>query len=64
MVQHLTSVFGDYCNFGRPHMALRAGLEVRTPAMWVGFPLRNLTLRGVFTLGRDSCFSWRLSNYP
>lgn len=38
-----------YYNFVRPHMALRFGSEVRTPAMQAGLVARRLTFRDVFT---------------
>jgi len=38
-----------YYNFVRPHMALRFGSEVRTPAMQAGLATRRLTFRDVFT---------------
>jgi len=38
-----------YYNFVRPHMALRFGREVRTPAMQAGLVTRRLTFRDVFT---------------
>ena len=37
-----------YYNFVRPHMALRFGPEVRTPAMQAGLVGRKLTFRDVF----------------
>ena len=36
-------------NFLRPHLALKFGREVRTPAMQAGLPNRRLTFRDVFT---------------
>jgi IS1 family transposase len=38
-----------YYNFVRPHMALRFGREVRTPAMQAGLVAKRLTFRDVFT---------------
>ena len=38
-----------YYNFVRPHMALRFGREVRTPAMQAGLVARRLSFRDVFT---------------
>ena len=38
-----------YYNFVRPHMALRFGREVRTPAMQAGLVDRKLTFRDIFT---------------
>jgi hypothetical protein len=38
-----------YYNFVRPHMVLKFGREVRTPAMQAGFVGRKLTFRDIFT---------------
>ncbi len=38
-----------YYNFVRPHMALKFGWEVRTPAMQAGLVGRKLTFRDIFT---------------
>ena len=38
-----------YYNFVRPHMALRFGRDVRTPAMQAGLVAKRLTFRDVFT---------------
>src|SRR5262249_23937517 len=40
-----------YCNFVRPHRALKFGREVRTPAMQAGLAGRRLTLREIFSSG-------------
>ena len=40
-----------YYNFIRPHMALRFGSEIGTPAMQAGLVDRKLTFRDVFTAG-------------
>ena len=37
-------------NFVRPHLALKFGREVRTPAMQAGLTNRSLTLREIFAL--------------
>ena len=38
-----------YYNFVRPHMALKFGREVRTPAMQAGLVGKRLTFRDIFT---------------
>jgi hypothetical protein len=38
-----------YCNFIRPHRALKYGREVWTPAMQAGLASRRLSFRDVFT---------------
>jgi transposase-like protein/IS1 family transposase len=38
-----------YYNFVRPHMALKFGREIRTPAMQAGLVGRRLTFRDIFT---------------
>ncbi len=45
----LWTVLRCYYNFVRPHMALRFGPEVRTPAMQAGLIAKRLTFRDVFT---------------
>jgi len=42
-----------YYNFVRPHMALRFGPEVRTPAMQAGLVDRRLTFRDIFAAVAD-----------
>jgi hypothetical protein len=37
-----------YYNFVRPHMALKFGREMRTPAIQAGLTTRRLTLREIF----------------
>lgn len=40
-----------YYNFVRPHLGLKFGREVRTPAMQAGLVARRLTFREIFTAG-------------
>ena len=46
-------------NFMRPHLALRFGPEVRTPAMQAGLAGRKLSFRDVFAM-RLILFLWEL----
>ncbi len=43
-----------YYNFARPHLALKFGREIRTPAMQAGLFTRRLTLREIFVCARTS----------
>ena len=38
-----------YYNFVRPHLGLKFGREVRTPAMQAGLVARKLSFREIFT---------------
>ena len=40
---------GCYYNFVRPHMALKSGKQMLTPAMQAGPVSRRLTFRDIFT---------------
>ncbi len=54
--QSCVSCVDGLYNFVRPHMALKFGLEVRTPAMQAGLSTRRLTFREIFS---STCIFWR-----
>ena len=43
------ALFTTYCNFVPPHMALKFGKTLRTPAMQAGLAKKRLSFREVFT---------------
>jgi hypothetical protein len=50
-------LFRCYYNFARPHMALKFGREMRTPAIQAGLTTRRLTLREIFPSAMPLWFS-------
>ena len=56
MENHL-SLIQCYYNFIRPHIALKFGKEIRTPAMQAGIVKRKLSFRDIFTWKWEFCFA-------